>query len=60
MSKGAEKMLRRMIQPNADLRCMAKDAMLDVYWAESKDAFAAAHRTSALLHIFLLPPLTAR
>ncbi|ETW81318.1 hypothetical protein HETIRDRAFT_451140 [Heterobasidion irregulare TC 32-1] len=47
MSKGAEKMLRRMIQPNADLRCMAKDAMLDLYWAESKDAFAAAHRKSA-------------
>ncbi|KAI0260657.1 hypothetical protein BC834DRAFT_973256 [Gloeopeniophorella convolvens] len=32
MSKGVEKMLHRMIQPNADLRCNAPDALLDPYW----------------------------
>ncbi|KAG2360673.1 hypothetical protein BDR07DRAFT_1411994 [Suillus spraguei] len=28
----AEKLLKRMIVPNADLRCTAKQAMADVYW----------------------------
>ena len=32
MSKGAEKMLRRMIQPNADLRCTAPEVLQDPYW----------------------------
>jgi serine/threonine-protein kinase GIN4 len=35
MSKGAEKMLRRMIQPNADLRCTAPDVLQDPYWDAS-------------------------
>jgi serine/threonine-protein kinase GIN4 len=33
MSKGMEKLLRRMITPNADLRCNAADAMADPYWS---------------------------
>ncbi|KAI9509467.1 kinase-like domain-containing protein [Russula earlei] len=32
MSKGVEKMLHRMIQPNADLRCTALELLEDSYW----------------------------
>ena len=32
MSKGAEKALHRMIQPNADVRCTASEALGDPYW----------------------------
>jgi hypothetical protein len=32
MSKGIEKLLKRMITPKADLRCDATDAMADAYW----------------------------
>ena len=35
MSKGAEKMLHRMIQPNADLRCTAPEVLQDPYWDTS-------------------------
>jgi hypothetical protein len=38
MSKGAEKMLRRMIQPNADLRCTAPEVLQDPYWDASLPA----------------------
>jgi serine/threonine-protein kinase GIN4 len=38
MSKGAEKMLRRMIQPNADLRCTAPEVLQDTYWDASLPA----------------------
>ncbi|THH18203.1 hypothetical protein EW146_g2746 [Bondarzewia mesenterica] len=47
MSKSAERLLRRMIQPNADLRCMATDVMADSYWTEYKDAVVSSHRKSA-------------
>jgi serine/threonine-protein kinase GIN4 len=32
MSKGVEKMLHHMIQPNADLRCTAPEVLEDPYW----------------------------
>ncbi|SRR6266702_1288050 len=32
MSKGVEKMLHRMIQPNADVRCTAPEVLGDPYW----------------------------
>lgn len=32
MSKGVEKMLHRMIQPNADLRYTAPEVLQDPYW----------------------------
>ncbi|KAL1742344.1 kinase-like domain-containing protein [Schizophyllum fasciatum] len=32
MSRGMEKLLRRMMSPNADLRCTASDALDDPYW----------------------------
>ncbi|KAJ7451595.1 hypothetical protein FB451DRAFT_702631 [Mycena latifolia] len=46
MSKAIEKLLRRMISPNADLRCTASDAMNDVYWRQLKEP-AALHRRSS-------------
>jgi hypothetical protein len=32
MSKGMEKLLKRMIVPKVDLRCDATDALTDAYW----------------------------
>jgi hypothetical protein len=32
MSKGIEKLLKRMVAPDAVLRCSAADAMVDAYW----------------------------
>ncbi|TFK91868.1 hypothetical protein K466DRAFT_481834 [Polyporus arcularius HHB13444] len=46
MSKGVEKLLRRMILPNADLRCTACDAMADPYWTQT-EAQPQAHKKSA-------------
>ncbi|KAK0188110.1 hypothetical protein F5146DRAFT_1062051 [Armillaria mellea] len=37
MSKGMEKLLRRMISPNADLRCTASEAMQDPYWKSREE-----------------------
>lgn len=34
MSNPAEQLLRRMLAPNADLRCTASEAMADLYWAQ--------------------------
>ncbi|KIK69680.1 hypothetical protein GYMLUDRAFT_34080 [Collybiopsis luxurians FD-317 M1] len=34
MSKGMERLLKRLLSPNADLRCTADEAMKDIYWAE--------------------------
>ncbi|TFY73392.1 hypothetical protein EWM64_g10620, partial [Hericium alpestre] len=49
MSKSAERLLRRMIQPNADMRCVAADAMADPYWVESAESSISSHRKSASL-----------
>jgi hypothetical protein len=35
MSGSAENMLRRMLNPNADLRYTAADALRDTYWTSS-------------------------
>ncbi|KAK7048599.1 kinase domain-containing protein [Favolaschia claudopus] len=43
MSKPMERLLRRMISPNADLRCTASDAMKDSYWRQAD----STHRRSA-------------
>ncbi|OCH84370.1 kinase-like protein [Obba rivulosa] len=42
MSKGLERLLRRMIQPNADLRYTASHAMSDSYWSQ-KDVQSPVH-----------------
>ncbi|KAA1475650.1 hypothetical protein DENSPDRAFT_883723 [Dentipellis sp. KUC8613] len=55
MSKGAERLLRRMIQPNADLRCIAADAMADPYWDASA---SSSHRKSASLSFASPLPFT--
>ncbi|THH04089.1 hypothetical protein EW146_g10267, partial [Bondarzewia mesenterica] len=58
MSKSAERLLRRMIQPNADLRCMATDVMADSYWTEYKDAVVSSHRKSASVS-YVTSPLSS-
>ncbi|KAF8627400.1 hypothetical protein AX17_006215 [Amanita inopinata Kibby_2008] len=45
MTQGIEKLLRRMIAPNADLRCTATDAMADEYWHHRK--ITNPHRRSS-------------
>ncbi|KAG7088184.1 hypothetical protein E1B28_012202 [Marasmius oreades] len=44
MSKGVEKLLRRMLAPNADLRCTATEAMKDSYWMTDVQS---SHRKSS-------------
>ncbi|KAJ3731278.1 hypothetical protein DFJ43DRAFT_438028 [Lentinula guzmanii] len=38
MSKGMERLLKRMLSPNADLRCTADEAIKDIYWAQMQHA----------------------
>ncbi|KAG6902526.1 hypothetical protein C0995_015344 [Termitomyces sp. Mi166 len=50
MSKAMERMLRRMVVPNADLRCTATQAMNDPYWAYRKEKAtlpSTSHRRSS-------------
>lgn len=48
MTTGIEKLLRRMIDPNADLRCTASVAMKDPYWSQtsSENAQISSNRTA--------------
>ncbi|CAA7265469.1 unnamed protein product [Cyclocybe aegerita] len=47
-SKGMEKLLHRMISPNADLRCTAMQAMADSYWqASKKDPALVQHKRAS-------------
>jgi serine/threonine protein kinase len=46
MSKAAEKMLRCMIQPNADLRCTAPEVLQDPYWDTPLSASGPKKATS--------------
>ncbi|KAF8158040.1 hypothetical protein B0H34DRAFT_707275 [Crassisporium funariophilum] len=47
-SKPMEKLLHRMIAPNADLRCTAMQAIADTYWqAPRKDSLASHNRSSS-------------
>ncbi|KAJ3878680.1 hypothetical protein F5051DRAFT_452132 [Lentinula edodes] len=48
MSKGMERLLKRMLSPNADLRCNADEAMQDIYWAQMQQSnHVNEHRRSA-------------
>lgn len=47
MSKGMERMLRRMIAPNADLRYTAPEAMADPFWDYRKTS-VTAHSTCSI------------
>jgi serine/threonine-protein kinase GIN4 len=47
MSRAAEKLIRRMVAPNADVRCLAPEALDDPYWVPKEALKAvqkAAHR----------------
>ncbi|KAF5369402.1 hypothetical protein D9758_002490 [Tetrapyrgos nigripes] len=44
MSKGAERLLKRMLSPNADLRCTATEAIRDIYWMQDT---SSSHRRSS-------------
>lgn len=41
MSKGMERMLRRMVAPNADLRYTAPEAMADPFWDYRRSSVTA-------------------
>ncbi|EAU85877.2 CAMK/CAMKL/MARK protein kinase [Coprinopsis cinerea okayama7 len=47
VSPGMEKLLRRMICPNADLRCTAAHALADRYWSPGREESKNTHRRSA-------------
>lgn len=50
MSSGLEKLLRRMISPNADMRCSAPEAMEDPYWTQThKDVPIPSHSQCPIL-----------
>ncbi|KAF9077512.1 kinase-like domain-containing protein [Rhodocollybia butyracea] len=43
MSKGMERLLKRMLSPNADLRCTADEAIKDIYWAQFQQNDPVGH-----------------
>jgi len=52
-SKGMEKLLQRMIAPNADLRCTAMQAIADSYWKDSLATNSSHSAFSSLFFCFL-------
>ncbi|KZV68473.1 kinase-like protein [Peniophora sp. CONT] len=51
MSKSVERLLRRMVQPNADLRCYAPDALADTYWTHDRETVSSMHSKSCSFHV---------
>ncbi|KAF8645210.1 hypothetical protein AX16_008037 [Volvariella volvacea WC 439] len=47
MSPGIERLLQRMIVPNADLRCTASQAMEDPYWEPTEGLPGTHHRSAS-------------
>lgn len=45
MSRGVEKLIRRMVAPNADVRCFASEALDDSYWIP-KEALKATQKSA--------------
>ena len=45
MSRGIEKLIRRMVAPNADVRCLASEALDDPYWVP-KEALKTIQKAS--------------
>ena len=45
MTRALEKLIRRMVAPNADVRCLASDALDDPYWVP-KEALKAVQRAA--------------
>ena len=61
MSRGVEKLIRRMVAPNADVRCLASEALDDPYWIP-KEALRAiqknAHRMAVRSYLLCVPLTT--
>ena len=53
MSRAIEKLIRRMVAPNADVRCFASEALDDLYWVP-KEALKAIQKSAH--RMFLVPP----
>ncbi|EPQ51083.1 hypothetical protein GLOTRDRAFT_133405 [Gloeophyllum trabeum ATCC 11539] len=51
MSKAMERLLKRMVLPNADLRCTSSDAIEDPYWTKDPDLPASTHKKTASGHV---------
>lgn len=47
ISQGIEKLLQRMLSPNADLRCTASQAIADDYWHPRKESLVSHNRSSS-------------
>ena len=51
MSKAVNRLLHRMIQPNADLRCYGPDALADAYWMHHRETASSMHSTYNILNV---------
>jgi len=54
MSRGIEKLIRRMVSPNVDVRCLATEALDDPYWIPKealKSIQKTAHRMTVRFHL---------
>ncbi|KAL5512819.1 hypothetical protein ACEPAG_3085 [Sanghuangporus baumii] len=58
MSKAAERLLRRMICPNVDTRCIAAEAILDPYWMEDIDTISLSPKNSLMTMSSPAPGMT--
>lgn len=52
-----EKLLRRMISPNADLRCTASEAMADPYWTQTQTDVPVPSHSEQYAPITIVPYL---
>lgn len=53
MSKGAERLLKKMVSPNADIRITAKEAMKDPYWNETQIPAIASESSRSIVNLNL-------
>ncbi|TFK95795.1 kinase-like protein [Pterulicium gracile] len=61
MSRSLEKLLQKMLCPNAEMRCTAVEACNDIYWSvESPSSTVSSHSTSFLLLFHLHPSFSIR
>lgn len=54
ISQGIEKLLQRMLSPNADLRCTASQAIADDYWHPRKESSASHSELLGVNHLSCL------
>ncbi|KAF8918919.1 kinase-like domain-containing protein [Mucidula mucida] len=53
MSRGMEKLLHRMIAPNADLRCTVSQAMKDSYWTSVRETESTHSTHCHFIRVFI-------